>query len=451
MHPVTLADLPTAENAEGPAHNFFLSYPYLLIWTDQIDIWRFTDSSELTHIDTLSEYVEKTYSEPAPIIDYARGLVILPEPIRVGPPRLRVFSLHDGELVRDVELYGRLSDVPIKYRQADGHALVLLVTNSPEPHGQTSIVEVDVTGSRDDSGTVEALSHVIGGVELPVHLAEREKLRDIPPLVLEPVFFGEAGDIIATSTTRWLGTVDLFHWGTRPSMGDRQLVKTLELLPSQEECESMLPARHLSIDESTVILCTHEIPRGSTTGRTSIRAIDTSGLTVRWTAMPVSGNVKTLHYLPTLNLAVVSAEKEISDVDDESMQYRTSIVVLDVRTGEQRAIHAVDSLTQGSYVVDFFVSCDPENPTLCLVWTNGEVLTVSLDDLIKNGLEREGEGKRARALAVFPTEVIAAGVGRKEIMAVAGVKKHPVISEGGREEDVPDWEEEPGKVMLAKW
>ncbi|KAJ7433220.1 hypothetical protein FB451DRAFT_1419899 [Mycena latifolia] len=132
---------------EGPAHDFFLSYPYLLVWTDQVDVWRFSDSSELTHITTLEVYVTKP-SGPTPFIDHARGLLILPEPIRVGPPQLRIFTLRDGELARDRELYGRLADVDIQYRQADGHALVLVVEDAgaSQPHGKTSIVEVDVAG-----------------------------------------------------------------------------------------------------------------------------------------------------------------------------------------------------------------------------------------------------------------------------------------------------------------
>jgi hypothetical protein len=445
MHSIALAELPTAENAEGPSHDFFLSYPYLLVWTDQVDVWRFSDSSDLTHITTLEVYVTKP-SGPTPIIDHARGLLILPEPIRVGPPILRIFTLRDGELARDIELYGSLADVDIQYRQADGHALVLLVEDAgaSPPHGKTSIVEVDVTGT-----SVSFLSLV----NLPLHLEEREKLRDLPPLVLEPIFFGKNGDIIATSTTRWLGKVDLLYWQAGPSTDVRQLTKTLELLPGLEGCRSMLSPRHLAVDDSTLVLCTHEDAGPPITERTSVRGLDTSSLTVRWAAKPIPGQVRTLHHIPSLNVLVFSAEHDVTnhDEDRESLQIRTTVVVLDARTGDRRAIHAVDSDAQGSYVVDCFVSPDWENPVVGLAWQNGDVLTVGLNEFIADGFEREGEGERARTLALFPAELIAASMGRKEIVAVAGVKKHPVISEGGQEDDIPDWEEEEGKVMFAKW
>ncbi|KAJ6588994.1 hypothetical protein B0H19DRAFT_1102388 [Mycena capillaripes] len=448
MHSIALAELPTAENAEGPAHEFLLLYPYLLVWTDQVDVWRFSDSSDLTHITTLEVYVTKP-SGPTPIIDHARGLLILPEPIRVGPPQLRIFTLRDGELARDIELYGRLADVDIQYRQADGHALVLLVEDAgaSPPHGKTSIVEVDVASNAGPSASLLSL------VNLPPHLDERERLRDLPPLVLEPISFGKNGDIIATSTTRSLGKVDLLYWQAEPSKDDRQLTKTLELLPGLEGCKSMLPLRNLAVDDSTLVLCTHEDAGPAITERTSVRGLDTSSLAVRWTAKPIPGQVRTLHHIPSLNFLVLSATHDITnhDEDRESLQIRTAIVVLDARTGDRRAMHAIDSDAQGSYIIDCFVSPDSDNPVVGLAWQNGDVLTVGLNTFIADGFEREGEGERVRTLALFPAELIAASLGRKEIVAVAGVKKHPVISEGGQEDDIPDWEEEEGKVMFAKW
>ncbi|KAJ7786621.1 hypothetical protein B0H16DRAFT_1491099 [Mycena metata] len=446
MHPLALAELPTGPDAEGPPLDFFLSYPYLLVWTDQVDVWQFSDSSDLTHVATLEDHwhVKKPWG-PAPIIDHARGLLILPEPIRVGPPRLRIFTLHGGELVRDIELsFGELADVDIHYRQADGHILVLLIERAVPPHGKTNIVELNV---------LEPNTRFLSLVTLPPHLHEREKHRDLPPLVLQPIFFGKNGDIIATSTTRWLGKVDLLFWQAEPGQDDRQLTKTLELLPALEDCKAMLPVRHLALEDSTLVLCTHEDAGPAITEQTSVRALDTSSFTVKWTAQLIPGKVKTLHHIPSLDVLVLCAEQDVTnhDEDRESLQYRTAVVVLDARTGDQRAIHAVDSDVQGSWIVDCFVSSDLHNPVVGLAWQNGDVLTVDLNKFIADGFEREGEGERARTLPLFPTDIIAASMGRKEIVAVAGVKKHPVISEGGREEDIPDWEEEEGKVMFAKW
>jgi len=329
---------------------------------------------------------------------------------------------------------------------------VLLVEDAGalQPHGKTSIVEVDVTGIISNaSPSVNFLSLV----NLPPHLNDREKLRDLPHLVLEPISFSKNGDIIATSTTRWLGKVDLLYWQAGPGKDDRQLTKTLELLPGLEGCNSMLPAPYIAIDDSTLVLCTREDAGPAVTERTSVRGLDTASLTARWTANPIPGQVKTLHHIPSLNVVVLSAAQDVTnhDEDRESLQIRTAIVVLDARTGDERAIHAVHSDVQGSDIVDCFGAPDVDNPVVGLAWQNGDFLTVDLNKFIADGFEREGEGERARTLALFPAELIAASMGRKEIVAVAGVKKHPVISEGGREDDIPDWEEEEGKVMFAKW
>ncbi|KAJ7616181.1 hypothetical protein DFH06DRAFT_1343419 [Mycena polygramma] len=447
MHSIELAELSAAENSEGPANDYFLSYPYLLVWTDQVDVWRFTDASDLTHVAMLDVYVAKPYSVPAPIIDHVRGLLILPE-LFCSPPRLCIFTLRNGELARDIKLHGRIADVDIQYRQADGHALLLLVD------------QVDVTGTTSaDDPSVSFLNLV----SLPSHLEEREKRRDLPPLVLHPISFRQNGDIIATSTTKWLGKVDLLYWQAGPSdTDDRQFTRMLELLPSLDGCKRMLPACHLSLNDDTLVLCTLEAAGPTVTERrTSIRALDTSSLAVRWTATPIAGEVRAMRHIASLDILVLFSEHNVTnqDEDHKCSQIRTAVAVLDVRTGHQRAIHAVDSSVQGSFIVGSFsnlplgcfMSSDEEDPVVGLTWMNGDVLTISLKEFLTDGFEREGDSERARTISLFPTEVIAASMGRKEIVVVAGMKKHPVVSEGGREEDVPEWEEEEGTVMLARW
>jgi hypothetical protein len=72
------------------------SYPYLLVWTNQVDIWHFMNPAKRTHVYTLSDYLAKAYDKPAPIIDQARELVILRVPYRTSPTQLRAFNLLDG-------------------------------------------------------------------------------------------------------------------------------------------------------------------------------------------------------------------------------------------------------------------------------------------------------------------------------------------------------------------
>ncbi|KAJ7616219.1 hypothetical protein DFH06DRAFT_1307178 [Mycena polygramma] len=424
MHPIALAELPTAENAEGPPHDFFLAYPYLIVWTDQVDVWLSSNSSDPTHVTTLDVYFERFNYDPMPVIDHTRRLLIIRDSIHTS--MLRIFSLRDGELIRSIKLERFIATVDMQYRQEDGHALVLLDSNFLPTQRKTRIVEVDVTGSAAPGVKVVSL------VGLPPHL------EDLEDLFLPAIFFGKDGDIITTWTTDWRDKVDLLHWHTWPGdMSCLQLSRTRELLPSRKGCKAMQLTRHLAVDDSTLVLCVHENTDHLIAEQTSVRALNTSNLAVRWTAKAIPGKVESLHHIPSLNMLVLSSCHDITN-HHEPREYL------------QLRMHG--SYTIPGFLVDLFVSSDEDDPAICLVWNNGEVLAVGVNEFIADGFEREGEGERERTVTLFPTEVTAASVGRREIVAMAGVKKHHIDSQGSYEGGkIPDWEEEGGKVMFAKW
>ncbi|KAF7290336.1 hypothetical protein HMN09_01291600 [Mycena chlorophos] len=445
MHATSLSELPEAPDAEDPPTDFFLRYPYLLVWTDQVDVWRLSDGT-MTHVCMLEEHIDKPW-EQSPVIDAARKLLVIPEAFR-RPPRLRIYALESGEILRDVELFGRIADVELEYRASDARALVLLTeqTSPAFPHGQTTIVLVDIF-----EGAI-----LPGDRNLPPQLSEREERRDIPPMVLEPVFFGVGDEVVATSTTKWLGKVDLLAWGPEEEQGSGPS-KTLELRPGQPECKSMVPRHHIAVDENSFVLCSHEDPFPERGEKTSVRRIEAKTLSLHWEAHPIPGKIKTIAFVPVLGALVLSTTHDITDHENDpermSLQIETVVVVLDVETGEQRALHSVDSDAQQSFVVDVLVSADPNAPVLTLVWKNGDVLSVGLSEFVEDGFPRDSVSgmKRAQTQAVLPADVISASVGRRELIAVAGVRKHPVRSQGGSDEEEPDWDEDDGRVMLATW
>jgi hypothetical protein len=75
--------------------------------------------------------------------------------------------------------------------------------------------------------------------------------------------------------------------------------------------------------------------------------------------------------------------------------------------------------------VDRLVSADAEDAVLDVLWENDDVLTIRSRILIERGFEREGESRKTRMLATFPTDVIAADMGKGEIAVVVEVRKHP--------------------------
>nr|GAT51913.1 predicted protein [Mycena chlorophos] len=393
MYATSFSELPTAPDAEDPPSDFFLSYPYLLVWTDQVDLWRLSEG-KLTHVCLLEEHIEKP-RDYSPIFDAKNDVLVIAEPYNI-PRRLRVYALHSGDHLHDIELYTRMADFELEYRPSDGHALVLLIEDvSPAfPRGRTAIVEVDLL-----NGVVLHERTIY----LPPELSERETDRDIPPLVLEPVFFGAGDNVVATSTTRWLGKLNVLSWGPNDrDRDDAAPTQTIEFVSGLLQCDSMVPLRHYAVDERSFVLCTHECRYYEGVGYTSVRRIAVPGLSILWKAAPIPGDFHkagTLAYVPALGLLVLSIHYDTSrgDPDRVYFQLETVVVVLDAETGEQRAVDSIDSDTEQDRIIDVQVSAD-EDPVLCVFWRRGEVLLVRLQEFIESGFPREsvGDGKRVQ-------------------------------------------------------
>nr|GAT57176.1 predicted protein [Mycena chlorophos] len=396
------------------------------------------------HISTLEELIDKPYTLK-PALDHPRGLFILPEPIRVGPTRLCVFDLPTGRLLRSIDVPNLHTDSEMLYREEDARALVTVVVGQnpnrmTEPYGTTLLLEVDVL-----AGTC------CNRRSLPVDLVPREAERNIPPQVLEPCFFEHTTAFVASSTTRWLGTVELLSW--LPEDNQKQPTHRRELRPDPAQhqaahCKAMLPRRHLAIDAHTLVLATHLSGGPSTTETSLIHALSVPELETRWEADPIPGQVESLDYVPALEVIVVTSDHDVTDHaerTDDALRFRRLVVLLDARTGERRATDFVDSEVQGAYVL----SCHVFGGRIAVVCDNGEVLVVSVAEFLEKGFGKEGGDEKVTMQAVFPGNVIAAAMGEREIVAVAGVRKHPVISENGSESDRPEWEEEEGRVMYA--
>jgi hypothetical protein len=66
------------------------------------------------------------------------------------------------------------------------------------------------------------------------------------------------------------------------------------------------------------------------------------------------------------------------------------------------------------------------------------VLTIRWKDLIERGFEREDKSGKARTLTTFSAGVIAAAMGKGEMVGVAWVRKRPVDSTGPKRR-IPDY------------
>jgi hypothetical protein len=444
---VSLVTLPSIQSTVGLAQDYALVYPYLLLWTNQIDLWRFAHhSSDLTHVATLSEHVPRPYiggRSPQPYIDRELNLLVIPEhfPIMGDPPKLWVFNLVDGELIREVKLYGRLAEVPIMYR--NGHALTLLTEDKSEamPHGQTSIVLCDIAGD----------GWLISGVNLPQDLTERERLRDAPPLVLEPIFFGANGDVLATSTTKWLGKIDLLRWRGPQIVEDQQPDARLELQPIRQETQSMVPGCSMDLSSNICVLCTHEAVKYDVKpldhmDLTSVKAIDVETMTVKWTAEPLWGKTNHIQHVPPLEAIVIFGAQDIDRGDETRSKIRVStfVAVLDAQTGARQRLDSIDSDVLG-YLVSISLSAGEADLSLITVWETGDVNIISLQKFIDNGFD--WDGLRLPTKKVFPSLVVTADAAHDCMIVVAGAKTYRAVSERSFEE----LSTEEAMVFMAEW
>jgi hypothetical protein len=98
-----------------------------------------------------------------------------------------------------------------------------------------------------------------------------------------------------------------------------------------------------------------------------LRAERTSDLTDVWNAAPLPVFSRTLHHFCSLGSLLTSlrGHHETRCVCEISAA-SGPIVVINVRTGEQRDTHAVDTITQDCYVEDYLVLVDAQNPVMGL-------------------------------------------------------------------------------------
>jgi hypothetical protein len=443
-----LVTLPTTANSGGLAHDYVLIYPYIIIWTNRVDVWRFAAGSyDLAHVATLSENVDRPYLDriPQSLIDQERGILVIPEWNHLPTllPQLWVYNLADGGLLREVKLFGRFADTPIPYR--NGHAMTVILedfSSKLPPLGQTTMVLCDLTG---DDG-------VVSRVNLPKDLAEREGPRGNVSHILEPIFLSMNGDVLATSTTPSLGKIDLLRWRGPQIADGQQPDARLQLLPVRQETQSMIMGCYTNISQAACLLCAQEeveLQCREFAYLTSVVVIDVETMSVQWSAEPLWGKATRVQHVPSLGLVLVTGTRELDSEDQTRMDFRevTFAAALDARTGARQMLDTIDPDIQGDDVVSIATSADPVQPSLVTIWYDGAVNITDLEQFSKSGFDRDGH-HRLHTTATFPGRVTTADVAERSIVAVVDILTYRSESENGSFEAAST---EEATVFMAGW
>ncbi|KAI0725749.1 hypothetical protein C8Q72DRAFT_575051 [Fomitopsis betulina] len=369
-----------------------IHHPYVITYTDDsVDIWHLPlPDGHMLHVVRLQHPVpypgrkDPSNTESLnTIVDADRQLIIIPiERSHDFPTSLWIFNLRDGELLRKIELLGTLPDTPLTYR--DGKVLVMVADEeSDESRLRMSVLICDV-----QSGSLE------GGIRIPEHLAERERKRVAETCIIWPAFISPEFDIIATSSEAWMSTMEVLRYPTSRDKGFPQPDASFQLTESIADGDEISPMCSTGLDAGAFVLAVYEgtggLPQGNQC-QTACYAIDSRSMAVLWSAPTVWGQIDRIWYVPSLDAIVAIGKHDTGEKwGGDGSPWATTLVILDPSTGAQRRFETIHYGVQGSPVKHCAVTPGEHDPTLVVVFEDGEICAVSVESFIKTGLPKEG-------------------------------------------------------------
>ncbi|KAH9840319.1 uncharacterized protein C8Q71DRAFT_746915 [Rhodofomes roseus] len=153
------------------------------------------------------------------------------------------------------------------------------------------------------------------------------------------------------------------------------------------------PTCSAPLDEKTFLLPVYEalgsfLQIGSAC-QTSIYAIDTETMTIRWHAKPIGGWVHTIRYVAALDVIVAFGRHQHDD--DQKRDTFGYVVALDPATGSERRMETISHGVQGSPVEYGGLSRIADDFVVVVVFDDGSTCAVELTHFLEHGFPREGE------------------------------------------------------------
>lgn len=400
-------------------HPFYITFEEGVITSWRID----EQSGTLRRMAQFSHFVsfpgmgrcELDAEQMAPIIDVERDLVIIPQSAdssRGDSPSLWTFTLTTGKLLRTIKLYGRWEYYPLHYR--DGRSVVVLnqARKDISPYGRTVIVVCDTAGD----------GRLVGGIYLPRRLQEREQ-SNISTVggVLRCIYAAPGGDIIGTSSKVYEDTIEVLRWRAGDLSTFPEPDASLTLTASLEGCDRTYPSCSAPLDDASLLLAVSEevtyAPLDGFHCQLAVYAIDWEKMTVRWRAEPIWGVAHGLWHVPTHEVVVIAGERQMGP------NKHAFIAALNSLTGAIRCIDTINVDAQGASPLLWALSEDRERPNVVVIFTDGSLCTVPLQDFVRSGIPRDGELVRAQRTVQEGLTVNRATLGRRSALLSASDDK----------------------------
>ncbi|KAI3616688.1 hypothetical protein WG66_011499 [Moniliophthora roreri] len=365
------------------AEQIHLSYPYLFTFSEEATNIYEIRSSSPHHIATLSQNIEGYFREGSIIIDPSRDALI------VVCNSVMVFNLHDGQLQKNLGLFGTLTDTPIRYDR--GRVLVTL-SDDEEQDGE-------------EKEYFWILSCNPFDLELPGYsfLTQIQRASAEKNMLYSHVLPSREGGVVVAQHTSYTDQpMKLHYWSPEGQPYDESLppAYTVDIPMTLEDGSSIEARDAVPIDETTFALCTVEMVLDCLDSPGShqsvIRVVSLPALDTLWSSDPIVGEAKHIYHVPGEDIVlIIGVVSEREDPKGDSADYATWIAAFDTQSGERRQFTKLNHRKIGKRLVGCRLTATvtekgdivpSDEPDIVFLTSIGDVATFSLSKFLTEGL-----------------------------------------------------------------
>ncbi|KAF9465335.1 hypothetical protein BDZ94DRAFT_1234745 [Collybia nuda] len=396
----------------------YISHPHVVTFgPNSTDIWEITPD-KVQHRSTLTPFIGapervglRRRERGGVNFDHGREIIIIASD---GPEKhsLNVYGLRDGQIIRSIEVPGRLDVRSVHYN--NGYALAESLGGPEEDTNQnTRIYLYDVAGQ----------GNLIRELSVPLDFVGGSLYATFLPLGLTAT-----QDILAASSDYSEDRMCIFRWRggrTRRSPSD-----TVEI--GMEYGDQISTTSSILLDNDSFAINTFEFTQGEIqvgdASQSVIRRFDIPSLKEKWYSRPISGEVYSMRYVVSHKAIVAIGEVDEGKDPGSDFDWATTVTVIDAGSGALEHADKINHRKHGCAVRECDVSQVGDTIDVVILFADGTVSVTPLDMFLLDGFEREGDSIKVHRVLSDGFQFSGGAVGQKS-----------AILEGGSEFSLVRW------------
>lgn len=399
-----------AETVQHDNERVCISHPHVITFGENsTDIWEIT-SDEIRHRSTLTPFIRPPkgvgvyQGERGEVIfDHAREIVIIPSDSS-QQHFLSVYGLHDGQLIRSIEVLGRLDVRAVHYN--DGYALVVSLGDPDEE------MNVKPRFYLFDIASEGSLRRELA---VPYHLVGNS-----PHATFIPLSLTVTQDIIATSSNYSEDAMSVFRW--KGGRTRRSPSNDIEI--RMEYGDNISASSSILLDDDSFAMTTFEFTMGEIqvgdASQSVIRRFETVSLKQKWDSRPISGEVHTMRYVVSQNAIVAIGKVDEGKDPTSDFDWATTVTVVDASSGALEHADKINHRKHGCPVQECDVSQVGDTVDVVILFADGTVSVTPLDMFLLDGFEREGESVKVHRVLNDGFQVSGGAIGQRSAIIGRG-------------------------------